>query len=321
MRNVLQKVNEIREARYVMGTVVEIIANVTENHQQVSDVVRQALEEFERLERIFSRFDPDSELSRLNQLADQQPVPVSEEFFEIVSQGLFYSSCSGGAFSITLTPVLSLWETCELENRFPGQEELKTAFELTRTDLILLDKTLRTVRFGKSGVALDFGGFVKGYAVDRAREILHSGGIHSALINAGTSSIAACGSLTSEEGWRIGIRHPGDEHRVVLILSLTDQTISTSGTYERRFIIGDQTASHLIDPRTGEPLEGVISATAVGESAAQAEVVSKILACLGLEQGIELCENNGWSVEGCTISGAEVDENMNLMCTEGFPIY
>ncbi len=298
MRDVVQTLNEVRHAQFVMGTVVEIKAWGDESAREA---VYRATREFERLEKMFSRFDPSSELSFVNGSAGARPVRVSKEFFDVVNAGIAYGDLSGGCFSITMGPVIQMWERCAAEDRLPGGLELQKAVELSRSNLVRLDGYESSVAFSADGVALDLGGLVKGYAVDCAIDTLKKGGIACAIVSAGTSSIRVINEL-DEEPFELGIRHPLVEYTSAATLSLDNQAVSTSGTYERRFTAQGQTFSHLVDPRDGSPLEGLASATAVCDSAILAEAASKILLFAGCERGSDICDKNNWNVQGITMT-------------------
>ena len=305
--------NEVRHAQYVMGTVVEIAA---QGNETVREAVYCAMREFERLERMFSRFDPSSELSYVNREAAVSRARVSKEFFDVASRGLDYSARSQGCFSISMGALNELWERCVLEERLPEPVEIEAARELAKHERIRIDANELSVHFAAEGVALDFGGLVKGYAVDRAAEALQQGGVDRATINAGTSSIRVI-SAPGDEPSEFGIRHPLREESTAGILSIMNQALSTSGTYEHQFVIAGRTFSHLLDPKSGIPFELMGSATAVCESAMLAEAASKILLFAGCERGMEIFDANGWEIEGVTMisnDGAtlEVTHNKSL---------
>jgi thiamine biosynthesis lipoprotein len=165
---------------------------------------------------------------------------------------------------------------------------------------------------------LDLGGLVKGFAVDEAKKILQSGGVSRALINAGNSSLSV---FASGEGnpHCIGLRHPSREQRLAGTLLLANGSLSTSGTYERRWRFRGRNVSHLIDPRTGIPSSQMSSATALCESALLAEVASKVLLFHGCRSGIALCDANGWTVEGAVLEARESERDSWLERSNDFP--
>jgi FAD:protein FMN transferase len=301
MRNAVQTMSEARAARYVMGTVVEIVAWGRDEHSAVATAVNRAMDEFERLEKIFSRFDPASELSRLNRAPRNQATFVSEEFFDVVSRGVAYSSESLGSFSITLLPLTELWQRCAAEARHPEAGEIERTRNLCEPDLILLDRHSQTVTLRGAGVGLDLGGLVKGLAVDRAISLLKSSGVDRAFVNAGSSSIAAFGASHNSE-WRIGVRHPFQSDRLIGTISVTNAALSSSGTYERSLGSGGCRYSHVIDPRSGLPSERLIGTTVVTDCATRAEVMSKMLLVMDCEAAFARFDELAWPAEGLAIS-------------------
>jgi thiamine biosynthesis lipoprotein len=284
----------------------------------VATTVRQAFERFEFLEKKFSRFDPESELSKVNSQAGTEPVEVSAEFFEVVSQGIEYSQRSEGAFSVALAPLTRLWMRCIEEERFPGDREVNEAQRHCDFRCIKLDRAKQTIQFGARGAGLDVDGLVKGFAVDEAKKILQSGGVSRGLISAGNSSL----SVFAAGGGKphcIGLRHPSREKRLAGTLLLANGSLSTSGTYERGWQFRGRNVSHLIDPRTGTPLQRMSSATALCESALLAEVASKVLLFHGCRSGVAVCDANGWAVEGAVLEARESEQDSWLERSNDFP--
>lgn len=308
MRNAISKVTEVRLAQYVMGTVVEVVVTPICSEEHAHDAAASALHEFERIEGLFSRFDPWSELSRVNRNAAHQPIVVSDEFFALTARGLQYSRHSAGAFSITLQPLISLWERASEEGRTPRQKEIDSALSLCTPDSVILDATRRTIRFARPGVSLNFDGLAKGYATDVARAVLEERGFTRALINAGSSSLACLYPESARSLCRVLIRHPGDPRRCVAQLVIDSRALSTSGTGEREFKIWGRRFSHVIDPSSGWPIEGLASATGLGEYAELLEVASKVLLLRGCEKGERVFARLGWTVDAVALKQTADDE-------------
>ncbi len=284
-----------------MGTLVEIIAYTPRDESTALTSVHEAMAEFERLERMLSRFDPASELARINREAAEHPVIVSVECAAIIAQGLQYAALSEGCFSIALAPLVQLWERSAADGRLPSETEIETARALVDDRLVELDAATSTIHFRRRGVALDLGGLAKGYAVDRALEVLRARRLNSALVNAGASSIAGFGAEDAE-GWLIGVRHPASEDQVLGTLRLRDAALSTSGGYERPLVIAGCHYNHIIDPRSGAPTAGALGATVVSETAMRAEVMSKMLLLLGCEAAFARFDERGWAAEGLRLT-------------------
>lgn len=309
---------QFRRIQYLMGTTIEIVAYAEE--RVAAHALELAFAEFERIERTFTLHDPGSELSQVNRAAAESPVSVSGQMFDVVERAIALCAQSDGAFSITLGALSALWKRCLELERFPSADEIRSANEQSDWRCVRLDPANRTIAFDRAGLRLDLGGFVKGYAVDRARDALVRGGVTRAMISAGESSLSVH-EEPGDEGWRIGVRHPADETRLVGVLDLRSTCVSTSGTYERRSLLDGRTVSHLIDPTSGRAIEGLSGATAVCKSAEMAEVASKMLLLRGCRDALSICDQLRWDVEGLTVrshartSTVEVEQSEGLGLT------
>jgi thiamine biosynthesis lipoprotein len=222
-----------------------------------------AFEEVRRLDHLLSNYRPESEWSQVNRYAAERPVKVSAELFQLLSACLEYSRQSEGAFDISVGPLMKVWGFYKGSGHLPQKSEVLAALEKVGYRNILLDASNKTVRFAKEGVELDPGGIGKGYAVDRMSDILRRDGIKSALVSASGSSIYALGAPPGEAGWKIRIRDPKDEEKTVTEVTLKNESMSTSGSYEKFFWAEGRIYSHIMDPRTGYPSRGMLSASVI----------------------------------------------------------
>src|SRR5690349_19278780 len=176
-----------------MGTAFSVVVYGTDRYKMQS-AVELGLEEVRRLDHLLSNYRPDSEWSRVNQHAADSPVKVSKESFDLLSACLRYSEASGGAFDITVGPLMRVWGFYKGSGKFPHRAEIRGAMANVGYKNIVLDSKEQTVWFRRSGVEIDPGGIGKGYAVDRMVAILRENGIRSGLITAGSSSIYGIGA-------------------------------------------------------------------------------------------------------------------------------
>ncbi len=320
MRNAVPEITEVRLAQYVMGTVVEVTVFPVCGEGHARDAAARALREFEEIDRVFSRFDPSSELARVNRHAAIRPVSVSDEFFALTARGLQYSHHAAGAFSITLQPLVRLWERSAAAGRLPSDKQIDSARCLCYPDGVVLDAARQSIRFAVPGMSLNFDGLAKGYATDRARAILSEQGFAQAMVTAGSSSIAVLNSAGETRLWRLALRHPANSDRSVARLCLDRPALSTSGTGERGFTIAGRWLSHLIDPSSGLPVEQLASATAVGEYAELLEVASKLLLLRGCETGLRVCDHLGWTVDAVTLRQATAPDQLVIQHPDSLPI-
>lgn len=257
-----------------MGSVYTIVA-YGEDRGKLLAAVDQAFEEVRRLDRMLSNYRPASELSRVNREAAKGPVQVSEELFRLLEACDSYSRQSEGAFDITVGPLMKVWGFYKGSGRLPHRAEIRGVLGLVGYEKVTLDKKDRTVRFAREGMELDPGGIGKGYAVDRMVAILKAAGVRVALISGGNSSIYALGAPPSEKGWSISIRDPKDITRSKEEVVLKDMSLSTSGTSEKFFHAEGKVYSHIMDPRTGWPAQGMLSVSVIAPRTIDSEAWAK----------------------------------------------
>ena len=270
------------QTRTAMGTQFTIVAYGNDK-SQLEAAVTAAFEEIFRIDRQWSNYIKGSDLSYVNRHAARQPVRLDPELFGLLETCLRYSRETAGAFDVTVGPLLKSWGFFRGSGRLPKPEELEQARACVGWEKLKLEAGDRTVTFAVPGMELDLGAIGKGYAVDRAGELLREADITSALLDSGASSILAIGSLPGQAGWTVKIRDPKDARKSVAQVSLKDTALSTSGNYEKFFRAEGKTYSHILDPRTGYPAKGVLSTTVVASSAASADALSTAFFVLGRE--------------------------------------
>jgi len=248
-----------------------------------------ALEEIRRIDRLLSTYKEDSEISEVNRRAFDEPVAVGADFRNVLNASRIYSEMGDGAFDPTVYPLMRLWGFTRREGRIPTNDELAKTLPLLDLSQVTLDESTHAIRLAREGMGLDFGGIAKGYAVDRAIGILKRYGVESAIIDAG-GNFYALGTPRSRDHWRAGVRHPLKHDEVIARLPIANKGVSTSGNYERFFEIGDKKYCHIMDPRTGRPVERMLSATVIADSAMAADALSTAAFVLGPEKGMELIE-------------------------------
>lgn len=310
-----QQQASLHQTRLYMGTFVEITVYGKDTHA-CQRAIDAAFDELEKAENSFSKYMSNSEVSLINKLASQRAVKVSPEVFEVISISQDISKLSDGAFDITVGSLMNIWDLARKIRRVPNREELHGALEVANYDEVILDTSEQTVNFRKAGVQIDLGGIAKGYAVDKAVDALRRYGISSALVNAG-GDIFALGSPPSEDCWKVGLQHPRNRDEIVTILELTNQAVVTSGDYENCFFIGDRRYCHIIDPRTGEPVQGMLSTTVIAPSASEADALATAVFVLGLKEGMSFIEGLN-QIEGVIIAEDKSSlDNMKIAVSSG----
>ncbi len=264
-----------------MGTVYTVAAYGTDG-DFLAATVNEIFDEVDRLDAQMSNYKPESELSHINRDAAHGEVLVEPRLFGLIQLCLRLSEDTEGAFDITVGPLMKSWGFFRGQGRVPNPQEIRDALKHIGYRHVHLDVERRTIHFDEPEIELDLGAKAKGYAVDRAVDILRENGITSALISAGTSSIYALGAPPDEKGWKISLRDPFDENKAAEVVYLKNFSLSTSGNYERFFKMGGKRYSHIMDPHTGMPVEGVLSACAFTEHTVDSDGLSTALYVLGV---------------------------------------
>lgn len=254
------------------------------NSTKLAGAAEQASEEVKRIDQLLSNYIPDSELSKVNREAYEHPVTVSPELFSLLQQCMTDSRESQGSFDITVGPLMKVWGFYKGSGRLPHRAEIRTALNQIGYQNVELDDAHRSVRFKKAGMSLDPGGIGKGYAVDKMAFVLRKNGVTSALISGGGSSIYGIGAPPDDSrGWYIRIRDPKNEKKTAAEIYLKDNSVSTSGNYEKFFFAEGKLYSHIMDPRTGYPAEGMLSVSVIAPRTLDSEIWAKPYYILGRE--------------------------------------
>lgn len=249
-------------------------------------LVGQVLDEYRHIDRDMSTYRSDSLLSAVNRSAATGPVPLGEELFGLIGRALELSAASAGAFDISYESIGYLYDFRARQR--PDDAQIASGLGAVDYRRILLDPERRTVRFGVPGMRINLGGIAKGYAVERAAGMLRDAGVRHALLNAGGDT-RVLGDRRGQP-WIVGIRHPRLDDAVVTRLPLVNEAISTSGDYERFFEEDGERYHHIINPDTGRPSEGILSATVIGPDATLTDGLSTSAFVLGVQRGIALLE-------------------------------
>ena len=282
--------NTVILARHAMATRFELVLH-GQDEAGLRAAGEEALDEIARLEDELSYFRPTSQIYRLNQEAAQQPVRVTPWLFRLLQHARQLTVETGGTFDITVAPLMRCWGFYAQEGRVPEPEALAEARACVGMHLVELNEADSTVLFARVGVELDLGSIGKGYAVERAGELLREAGVTSALLHGGTSTVLAIGAPQNADAWKIALEHPANlqasqEHTGVLLLPLAtvrlrDESLSVSAVWGKSFTAADKSYGHVIDPRTGQPTEGASLAAIVLPSATESDALSTMLLTLG----------------------------------------
>lgn len=277
------------ESRPAMGTSFEIYLYAS-GPERASELFEMAFDEIERVEEALSNYRPSSELSRINANASEGPVVTDKEVFDLLAQALDYSQRSDGAFDITVGKLMKAWGFFRGSGHFPSDQELTLARQQAGWQNVKLDQRARSIYFLKRDIELDLGGIGKGYALDRVAELLSEAGVKAALISSGSSSIYAIGAPPGKVGWPVRIPDPMDRTRTLCTILLKGESLSTSGSYEKFFQLNGRTYCHIMDPRTGRPVEGMLQTTVITPKATDSDALSTAVFVMGPQPSAKLLD-------------------------------
>lgn len=275
----------VYKKKYVMGTVFEVAA-YDRDPKHASNAIQKAFQEIVRVDDLLSNYKSDSALSRLNRSAHFHAEQVPAGLYRVVEQAVEFSRLSNGKFDISVAPLVDLWKAALSGSSSPSleqQEKVSQCVGYQKIELIPPDR----IAFQSSCLRLDLGAIGKGFAVDRAGEILRSEGIQNALINAGGSTLLALGSPPGQSGWLVHLRDPSQ--KIDPQVMLKDESVSTSEQTPPS-LLGIDSPGHIIDPDTGRPLQTEFAVSAVAKTGIASDALSTTLLLLGPERGKALVQ-------------------------------
>ena len=247
-------------------------------------IVDEAFDEVDRIDRLMSHYKADSAVSRVNRESARHPVTVEPELFDFIVDAMRYNRDSDGAFDITVGPLMKAWGFFRGEGRVPRDEELEAARRHVGGAHVILNPIEKTIGFDAPGVELDLGGIAKGYAVDRVVGLFRHRQIAAALVSAGGSTIYGLGAPPGRDGWKVDLQDPIDRRKTALTVHLKDRALSVAGSSEKSFEAGGVTYSHIMDPRTGRPVQGVLSVAVLASSGTAGDALDNAFFVLGPER-------------------------------------
>ncbi|MDD2212113.1 MAG: FAD:protein FMN transferase [Clostridia bacterium] len=283
---------ELMREEFLMDTLVSISTYGTDT-DFLQEATQKAFLEIRRIADLTNRFPLPSitaaalsDVIRINEMAGIKPVVVDEDVFKMLQLAQEYNRLTEGAFDVTIGPVMDLWGFGREKQKVPTASELQKALALVDSRKLILDQKAHSAFLNKKGMALDLGAVAKGYAVEKAAQVLEKEGVEKALINAG-GNIRVLGKKEKWKPWKIGIQDPRTPSALMGILSLEDEAVVTSGDYNRTIQIAGKTYHHLLSSQTGYPVGYNISVTVVTRDAAQADLLSTALFLLEPQQALE----------------------------------
>ncbi|MEO1079069.1 MAG: FAD:protein FMN transferase [Pseudomonadota bacterium] len=268
---------------------------------------------------VLSTYLPDSEISRLNATAGDTDVLLSERFADVLDSALAWSQATGGAYDVTVGPLVELWGfgAAEFTGAVPGPDAIETARSLVGAQRLIWDANTRRLQ-RPAGIRIDLSSIAKGYAVDRLSALLAEQGIGSSLVEIG-GELRARGERPEGGAWRLAVESPDPaESRFIDALSVVDASVATSGDYRNYFEVEGRRYSHLVDPRTGFPVDHeLVSVTVVHKECMVADALATALIVMGLDDALALAEERDLAAHFVTRDG----DGLAVHYTEAFRPY
>lgn len=254
--------------------------------------IDSAVAEIERIENLISEWRPNTQISAVNRNAGVRAVKVDAEVLALTQRALFFSRQSDGAFDISIAAMDKIWQFDGSMRVMPTAASIHQSVKNVGYQDIEVDTVNRTLFLKRPGMKIGFGSIGKGYAADKARALLLQLGVEAGIVDA-SGDIATWGKQPNGKPWSIGIRNPFRPAKMAGILRFTYGSVATSGSYEKYAEIEGERFSHIINPKTGYPATGLISATVHGPSVEFANGLSTTIMVLGAEEGQKLLQEFG----------------------------
>ena len=296
----------------LMGSRFDITV-VAKNPVEAHEYIDMAVNEITRIEQLISSWDANSQTSEINRNAGMKPVKVDAELFDLIQRSIGISKLTDGAFDISYASMDKIWKFDGSMTAMPAADSIKASVKKVGFQNIVLDKESSTVFLKLKGMKIGFGAIGKGYAADKAKDLLISEGVVSGIINA-SGDMNTWGKQPDGSEWKVAITNPMDKHKVFALLPITNRAVVTSGNYEKYVTFNDVRYTHIIDPRSGYPATGIISVTVFAPKAELADALATSVFVMGIEVGLNRI-NQLPKVE-CII----IDEKGNIITSKNIEI-
>ncbi|WP_116769577.1 FAD:protein FMN transferase [Maribacter litoralis] len=272
----------------LMGSRFEITV-VGKDQVEANEYIDLAISEISRIEKLISSWDPNSQTSLINKNAGIQPVQVDAELFGLIQRGIGISKLTDGAFDISYASMDNIWKFDGSMTDMPSDDLIKASVAKVGYHNIILDKENHTVFLKLEGMKIGFGAIGKGYAADKAKELLMSKGVVAGIINA-SGDMNTWGKQTNGKDWQVAITNPIDKNKVFALLPVHNGAVVTSGNYEKYVTFNNTRYTHIIDPRSGYPATGIVSVTVFAPKAELADALATSVFVMGKDVGLNRIE-------------------------------
>ena len=278
----------------VMGTFARVVV-VAKDLTAAEKCIDSALMQIRKVDESMSDYKSDSEISKINRNAFKEAVSINQPTYMVLQKSIEYSKQTDGAFDITVGPLVELFRKAKQQQSLPTQEEINDARSKVGYEKLKLDDENWTVQFTVEGMRLDLGGIAKGYAVDKAVEVMQGRGAIGGMVDLGGDIRCFGAPFKGRNYWIIGLQNPNTnknstKNEVLLKLKMTNEAVATSGDYQQFFEIDGKRHSHIIDRKTGTSAEGLSSVTIIANKAIDADALATTVSVMGVEKGLELID-------------------------------
>ena len=267
-----------------MGSRFDITV-VAEDSIKGNEFIDLAVSEIKRIESLISSWDATTQTSEINRNAGIQPVKVSEELYTLIGRAMEISKLTDGAFDISYASMDRIWKFDGSMTTMPSEEKIKASVSKVGYKNIILDPENLTVFLKLEGMKIGFGAIGKGYAADKAKKLLMDKGVPAGIINA-SGDMNTWGKQSNGEDWKVAITNPMDKNKAFGLLPMKEGAVVTSGNYEKYVVFEGKRYSHIIDPRTGYPTNGILSVTVFSPKAELADALATSIFVMGVETGL-----------------------------------
>ena len=282
--NTLHAQQTFKRTLKLMGSRFDITV-VAKDQQEGDAYIDLAVAEITRIEKLISSWDHDSQTSAINAAAGKNSVSVDPELFNLIKRAISISKLTDGAFDISYASMDKIWKFDGSMSRMPDEEAIKASVARVGYQNIVLDEANNTVFLKNEGMKIGFGAIGKGYSADRAKALLIEKGVAAGIINA-SGDMNTWGLQPNGNPWKVAITNPLDKNKVFALLPVINSAVVTSGNYEKYVTFEGTRYTHIIDPRSGYPATGIISATVFAPKAELADALATSVFVMGIEVGL-----------------------------------
>ena len=271
---------------YMLGSPFEMTV-VAKDTIQGNIYIDMAVAEVKRIENLISDWIPTTQISQVSKNSGIQPIKVDKEVYDLVERAIKVSQLTSGAFDISYASMDKIWKFDGSMKAMPTPEAIKQSVARIGYQKIVLDAKAQTIYLKEKGMKLGLGGIGQGYIADKIKDLLLSKGCASGIVNV-SGDINAWGYQTTGKPWTVAIVNPMNKNKVFATFPLENSSVETSGSYEKFVVFDGKRYSHIIDPRTGYPAQGVVSVSVFAKQTEIADALATGIFVLGVDVGLNL---------------------------------